>query len=327
MLRPSSARAGSSVVSNHRLFLTALLAIGVLAAMPARAFAQEASDSAEQERLAESIEWVDAPAVGRLGDLGHLTIPQGCRFTDAKGAKAFMLLTENTPSGDEVGALYCSTQAEAGNPEDVRHWFATYEYDPSGYVRDDEKASLDAKAMLETMQEQQGRANKVRRKRGWDEITLDGWTHTPYYDEASHNLTWAVRVLASGDTSINHSVRLLGRGGVLKVDLVSAPGTFDGALPIFNELIASTAFEPEHQYSAWRDGDKVAEYGLTALVAGGAGAAAMKLGLFGKLWKAIAGMFVAAWKVIAVVVAGIGAKLKSMFGKKEEATSAPGAKP
>ena len=64
------------------------------------------------------------------------------------------------------------------------------------------------------------------------------------------------------------------------------------------------------------EGDKVAKYGLTALVAGGAGAAAMKLGLFGKLWKVIVGIFAAAGKAIVAGVAAVAAWLRSIFRKK-----------
>ena len=312
--------------SPRSLFVTTLAAAFALGALAPVARAQEASDTAAKRKMFESIKWEDAGSTGRLGEVGTLKVPAGCRFTEAEGAKTFMLVSENTPSGQEVGALYCGTQAE-GNPEDVRQWFVTYEFDPSGYVKDDEKSSLDAAKMLQTMQEQQSEANEERKKRGWDELNIAGWIRPPYYDEKTHNLTWAMRVVAPGDTSVNHSVRLLGRRGVLKVDLVSGPATFERALPVFNDLIASTTFAPGQKYSEWRDGDKVAEYGLTALVAGGAGAAAMKLGLFGKLWKVIASLFVAAWKAIAVGVAAISAKFKSWFGKKkkEEESPAPSA--
>ena len=297
--------------------LTAVLAAIALGTLAGVAGAQEETDSAKSVRLFQSIKWQEAGTTGKLGDVGTLTVPDGCRFTESEGAHTFMIVSENTPSGQEVGALYCGT-AEEGNPEEIHHWFVTYDYDPSGYVKDDEKSSLDAAKMLATLREGQSEANKERRRRGWDELTLDGWIHEPYYDEKTHNLTWAMRVVSPNDTSVNHSVRLLGRGGVLKVDLVSGPATFERALPAFNGLVASTNFVPGQKYAEWRTGDKVAEYGLTALVAGGAGAAAMKLGLFGKLWKVLASIFVAAWKAIAVAAAAIATKFKSWFGKKEK---------
>ena len=62
-------------------------------------------------------------------------------------------------------------------------------------------------------------------------------------------------------------------------------------------------------------GDRVAEYGLTALVAGGVGAAAVKSGLLGKIWKAL---------VFAVLAVGAALKrfFASVFGSKAEKTEA-----
>ena len=266
-----------------------------------------------------SIEWVDGPATGRLGDIANAAVPTSCRFTEANGAKSFMEFTENPTSGDELGVLLCETLTP-GNPAESKRWFVIFEFDKSGYVKDDEKSSLDAAKILATLQAGQKEGNKERRRRGWDELTLDGWARAPYYDDETHNLTWAVSVSSREDTTINHSVRLLGRGGVLKVDLVSDPGTFEGALSAFDSIIGGTSFVAGQRYAEWRQGDKVAAYGLTALVAGGAGAAAVKLGLFGKLWKPIAAFFAAAWKLIAVAAAGVATRFKSLFRRKSAET-------
>ena len=61
-------------------------------------------------------------------------------------------------------------------------------------------------------------------------------------------------------------------------------------------------------------GDKVAEYGLTALVVGGAAAVATKVGLFKYLWK----LLLVGWKLVVAALAGLGAALKRLFtrGKK-----------
>jgi len=53
-------------------------------------------------------------------------------------------------------------------------------------------------------------------------------------------------------------------------------------------------------------GDKVAEYGLTGLIVGGAAAVAAKAGVFKWLWK-----------VILAGIVGIGAFFKKLFGKKD----------
>ena len=273
-----------------------------------------AQDADDRRAAFESIEWIDAPTLGKLGKIASLDIPEGCRFTGAAGAKKFMELTENPFNGSEVGALVCET-ATPGNPAESQSWFVIFEFDESGYVKDEEKTTLDADAILATLREGQAQGNKERARRGWDELTLGGWVRAPYYDEETNNLTWAVSVLASGDTSVNHSVRLLGRRGVLKADLVSDPAGFTSALPTFDGVIESTIFVPGQKYSEWQNGDKIAAYGLTALVAGGAGAAAAKLGLFGKLWKVIVGSA----KLVIVGLIAVGAWLRKLFtGRSEE---------
>ena len=57
------------------------------------------------------------------------------------------------------------------------------------------------------------------------------------------------------------------------------------AVPDFDKLLAGFEFATGNRYAEWVKGDKVAAYGLTALVAGGVGAAAVKSGALGKLWK------------------------------------------
>ena len=281
--------------------------------------AAPAASQSEGQDLFESIDWMDGPGEGQLGDIATLNVPDGCRFTRETGARIFMEATGNLPSESELGVLVCQA-APPDNPADASTWFVVFEYDASGYVKDDEKAELNADEILATLRGGQDEGNKQRRRLGYDELTLDGWIRAPYYDDRTNNLTWAIRVLAPGDTSVNHSVRLLGRGGVLKADLVTGPATFELALPQFDEVVDATSFVAGQTYAEWREGDKIAAYGLTALVAGGAGAAAMKLGLFGKLWKLI----LAGAKFIVVGVVAAFAWIRSLFKRKaERATPAP----
>ena len=277
--------------------------------------------SAEEEsaKLFRTIQWTDGPAGGRLGDQAALQIPKNCRLTDASGARAFMLATQNPPSGNETGVLFCR-DGEESDP-----WFVVFSFDPSGYVRDDDSHQLDADKLLSTLRKGTERGNEERRKRGWTALTIDGWVTPPFYDSKSNNLTWSLRVHSAGETpTVNHSVRLLGRGGVMHADLVVDNEQLAGAVTQFNAILQDYSFTPGHRYSEWRKGDKMATYGLTALIAGGAGAAAVKLGLFGKLWKLIATFFVAAWKLIAVAVAATLAKIRSLFTTKKSTPSGSG---
>ncbi len=277
----------------------------------------QSAEEDESTRLFESIEWIAGPDVGRLGNEAEVQIPENCRFTESAGARAFMLATQNPPSGDERGILLCE------NPEDAEdHYFVVFTYDASGYVRDDEGKSLDAMKILATLRRGNEMGNKERRNLGWSELTIDGWVREPFYDPATNNLTWSLRLSDdSEESTVNHSVRLLGRGGVMHVDLVTGDEQLAAAVPAFEAMLTGFSYVEGQRYAEWRDGDKMASYGLTALVAGGAGAAAVKLGLFGKLWKVIAGFFAAAGKFIVVALVAIGAKLRSVFSRKEPATA------
>jgi uncharacterized membrane-anchored protein len=137
-----------------------------------------------------------------------------------------------------------------------------------------------------------------------------------------------VRNKDDNEESINHSVRLLGRRGVMNVDLVAGPEDMVMAIPAFDSVLTEFSYFTGHSYAEWKPGDKVAEYGLTALVAGGAGLAAAKLGLFGKMWKWIIGLLMALKKFVIVVIVAIGAFFRKLFsrGSKAEAVPRPAAK-
>ena len=203
--------------------------------------------------------------------------------------------------------LICQTAPVAPDTSDGE-WWVIFSFDPSGYVSDDEKDELDADAILASIKKGSEAANKEREERGWGRFDIVGWVERPYYDSATNNLTWSIDGKDPSEThTVNHSVRLLGRGGVMHVDLVADPVQMATAVPEFNRMLSGFRFKPGHTYAEWREGDRVAAYGLTALVAGGAGAAAMKSGLIGKLWKVIVGALVA-----------VGAGIKRLFGRKGE---------
>ena len=78
------------------------------------------------------------------------------------------------------------------------------------------------------------------------------------------------------------------------------------------KVTAFTEFTPGNRYTDFNSStDKVAEYGLAALVAGGVAA---KLGFFGKLLA----ILLALKKVILLGVAAIGGWVYKLFGRKKQ---------
>jgi uncharacterized membrane-anchored protein len=271
--------------------------------LPASLLAQ-AAEPVEADPF-ESIKWQEGPATARIGGESRLSVPDGCGFTDAGGARQFMIATENPPSGSELGVLLCDLSEAEGD-----EWFVVFSFDDSGYVKDDDAAELDADAILASMRQGNEIGNRERAKQGWATLEITGWAKAPYYDLKTNNLTWALAATSEGSGVVNHSVRLLGRGGVMHADLVVAPERLATTVPEFDRIIGTHAFVDGRKYAEWKEGDKVAEYGLTALVAGGAVAVAAKSGVLAKLWK-----------VIALGLVAVGAWFKSLFsGRKPKNT-------
>lgn len=273
-------------------------------ALSVAAFAQEPPPS-QQSQPKVKINWQPGPTTAKLGNIATLKIPAGYLFTGADGAAKVLELTHNIPSGKELGVVV---------PQgDDKSWFMIFEFEESGYVKDDEKDNLDADALLKSMKEGTEEANVERQKRGWKPFHVIGWEHQPYYDQVTHNLTWAIRGRGDDPTSsgsVNHSIRVLGRRGTMNVDLVVDPGEYAASTSEFNSIISGFSYSQGSRYSDFVKGDKVAEYGLAALIAGGAGAVLLKTGLLAKFWKLIV-------VGIAALVGFIKKMWNAIFGSKE----------
>ncbi|MBN2338203.1 MAG: DUF2167 domain-containing protein [Acidobacteria bacterium] len=235
------------------------------------------AQEAEKDSPYDSIDWQAGPCIAKLANLATINVPEGYGFTGKEGTIQFLELNQNPTSGTELGLIL----SQNGD------WFVVFEFDESGHVKDDEKDSLDADAILAGIREGTEAANKIRQSKGWAPMHIQGWQHRPYYDPVTHNLTWSIKAVSDDAEVLNHSIRLLGREGVMHADVVADPMDIDSAVAAFDGMLKSYTFNPGFRYSEYRKGDKLAAYGLTALIAGGAGAVAAKSGLLAKFWKII----------------------------------------
>jgi len=276
---------------------TALVFASLLAVAPG-ARAQEEAPPQGPPPLA----WTAGPGTAPIGDdLARIELGEGYVWLDAAGTQKFLELTQNPTAGNELAVVAPKADGE--------NWFLVFEYDEIGYVRDDEKDELDADAMLTAIREGTAQGNEEREKRGWPTLEIVGWQEPPHYDARSQNLTWAIIGESEGSRTVNKLTKLLGRRGVMSVTLVAAPEEFAAASTGADELLAAYAFQPGNTYAEYVEGsDSVAEIGLKALVIGGAGAALLKSGLLGKLWK-----------FLAVGVVAAGGAISRLFGRRKEA--------
>jgi len=96
------------------------------------------------------------------------------------------------------------------------------------------------------------------------------------------------------------------------VILASAPEDLAAARPQLETLLGGYTFNEGESYADFVPGDKVATYGLAALVLGGAAAIASKKGL----WAVLGAFIIGKIKIIIAAIVGLGALLKKfVFGK------------
>jgi uncharacterized membrane-anchored protein len=257
-----------------RLMATSALAVALLLATSVRA-AESPSKEAAKDSPIDRIKWQKGPSHGALGNLAQVKIPANYIFAGGEDTKLLMETMQNPVSGRELGFFA---------PEKAP-WFIVFEYDDTGYIRDDEKGSLDAAAMLDSIKAGNEEGNKERVKRGWSKLEITGWEQPPRYDEKTNNLEWAIRAQSEGRPVVNFNTRILGRGGVMRVTLVTGPEELAATLPQYKAALVDFSYNTGHKYAEYRQGDKLATYGLSALVVGGATAAAVKSGAFKWLWK------------------------------------------
>ncbi len=286
-------------VRAHTAWLTSITAL-FLALSPLGAMAQQASQG-EQDKAAvfRSLQWQRGPTTVTVAGNSTLVVPQGYVFLDEQNTTKFLELNQNIGNDSEVLVA----------PESL-DWTAYLSFDPSGYVKDDE--TIDAAALLASLKEGTAAANAERRQRGWTDVNVIGWASAPSYNRTTKRLEWATLLESQGRRNANFSTKILGRQGHTSVVLVANLENLSAAQTTLNTLLENYRFNSGETYAEWKEGDKIAEYGLGALVLGGAAAVAAKKGLF----TVVAGFLAGAWKFLLAGLLAASGWLRSLFKKK-----------
>ncbi len=292
---------------------TAVMAFGL------RAGAQQ-DDSAAQaaaEKLVQSLQYKSGDIKLQDG-LATLNVPASFKYLDAKDAKKVLVqLWGNPPeqADDVIGMLM---PADRG-PLDSNCWVVTISYNSDGYVRDDDASKIKYDDLLKQMQQAVRDRNKEREKQGYPAVELVGWAAPPRYDAAAHKLYWAKEIKFDGqlENTLNYDIRILGRRGVLDLDAVAGMHQLPEIENRTSDILNMVDFNQGSRYADFDPKmDKVAKYGIAALVAGGVAGVAVKLGLFKLIWVAV----LALKKFIILGILAIGAFFKKIFKGRSNRT-------
>ena len=241
-----------------------------------------------------------------------IALKDGFQFLDRAGAKK--LLTDvwgNPPqaSEDVIGMIV----PKGFEPLEDSSWAVTIQSQNDGYVKDEEFDSMDFNQVLKDMQEGSKEASKQRVAAGYGKMELAGWATAPHYDKAQHKLFWAKKfdVDAPGQ-ALNYDIRILGRSGHLELSLISDMSQLKEIEANVPTILGMVDFTEGNRYADYRSGDKVANYGIAALITGGVLA---KTGFFAKLAIILA----KGWKLVVLGVVGVGYVIKRIVNGRSAA--------
>jgi uncharacterized membrane-anchored protein len=272
--------------------------------------------------LASSLKW-QTGAVELQGGLAKINLSGDYRFLGHEDSqKVLHDIWGNPPDPTVLGMIF---PANLG-PLDPGSWGIVITYEEDGYVKDTDADQIKYDDLLKQMQQQSKDDNAEREKEGYPSIDIVGWAAPPRYDKAAHKLYWAKDLKFGNDPAdtLNYCIRILGRRGVLQLNVVASMPQFADIDKQVPTILSMVDFQPGNQYADFDPKiDKIAEYGLATLVAGGALGAAAKLGLLAGLWKFIIWGFAAFYKLIIVGVVAVSAFFKNLWAKMSGKRSTP----
>jgi len=259
------------------------------AGAPAAALAQEdaiVQQRAAAEKLAASLQrqtgTVPIPAAK-----ANLMLGDRYYFVGPEQSRTILVDIWRNPPGAANGVLGMVFPTGKDFLDDS--WSAVITFEETGFVSDEDANSIDYDVMLAEMQaSDQAQATDVRAQ-GYPAGILQRWAQPPTYDATKHSLVWArdIKFDDTPENTLNYDIRLLGREGVLSMNILASMGQLDEVREAAKTFASVGAFREGARYADFNPAtDKKAEYGLAGLVAaGGAAAVAKKAGLFAVLAK------------------------------------------
>lgn len=293
--------------------LALLTVVGLAQAQAPAAAPDPRKQAFEDARQASTNGPADVPMAGKA----VLKLPDGHAFVPQPQAGK-LLNSMGNPGQDPrlVGLIF---------PQGGAGWFMTVRYEDSGHIKDDDAKDWNADDLLKSYREGTEAANEERVKMGVPAMEIVGWAEKPAYDATTHRLVWAMSsrdkgvnpAQATEEQGVNYNTYVLGREGYFMLNLVTDLKDLPAHKPAAHTMLGALNFNEGQRYADFNSStDRVAEYGLAALVVG---AAAKKLGFL-----AAAGLFFAKFaKVIVLGLAGVGALAMKLFKRKDKSAAEP----
>ena len=253
-----------------------------------------------------ALHWQSNTSVSIGNGFAKLNIPPGFRYLNPEQSKYVLHdLWNNPPRADVLGMIF---PADKGPFDDGMYAF-TISFDEDGYVKDDDADKINYDDMLTEIQKGESENNAERTKNGYPTIHMIGWAAKPFYDKENRVLHWAKEFRFADDTlnTLNYEVRVLGRKGVLSLNAIATMNELELVKANIDKVLKIPEFTEGNRYKDFNSHtDKIAEYGIEALVGG---TILAKMGAFGLIGK----FLLAAWKFIALGIVAVWGTIKKFF--------------
>ncbi len=293
-------------LENSLMKFTALLVFASMS-LPLLAQTPDVETLPSAEQMLSMLE-AQSGTITLPGDIASLQLSRNFVYLTPESAEILLVEGWGNPPGNETLGMVLPAGV---NPVDAGGWGVVITYDEDGYISDAEADEIDYDSLLADLKEASIAESAERAEMGYGSMLLTGWAEPPRYDKATHKYYWAQEFRTDDEiNALNYNIRVLGRQGVLNLNAVAGMDQLDTIRNEMPGLLAVTEFTPGNRYEEFdASTDKVAEYGLAALIAGGVAA---KMGLFAKLFA----LLLAFKKIAFVAVAALVAGFSKFFSRK-----------
>lgn len=288
------------------------LLMAILALCVVNLSAEAASDAGTPRQTVEQFMATLKPQHGTIdlpGGIATLNLNDDFYYLTPDDTERLLVQGWGNPPGHKTLGMIIP---QATSPMSHGGWGVLVSYNDDGHISDEDAAKIDYTELLKQMQDEDEDANKERRKQGYAGLQLLGWAEPPRYDDSTHKMYWARELKADDakENTLNYSIRVLGRQGVLELNAVASISDLPTIQRELPNILDFTNFTDGNRYADYQPGtDKLAKYGLAALVAGGL---ASKAGLFAKLGL----LLLAAKKFLVVGLLVVASFFRKLFNRK-----------
>jgi uncharacterized membrane-anchored protein len=240
--------------------------------------AQQISDSppgANERRAAEigKLNWLHEGKLQLALSNSTLSLPVG--YHAVLGTDANRLVELVNAQSEKIADAYLIDPTSGSE--------MVIEYVDSGYITLDDLSEMNPTKMLQDIKDATEDGNSARRAAGINEMHVTGWLQQPTFDRSTNTAYWALGATSGGGGLVNAIALRLGRNGYEKFIWITSPDQFSYVGGMLDVVLRTHSFDAGYRYSDHIGTDKVAGYGIAALVGAAAGAKAVKIAAAGGL--------------------------------------------